>query len=663
MNVNAIQIKTISIGDKYLEEAIQLWRINSDTLGFMPKGGFEQAATAKTLFGAVDQNDHLWGYVLFRRSRGGIKIAHLCVKSDARGQGTARMLVEYITKQYPDTSGLGLWCRDDYAANKMWPHLGFSPRARRRGRGSEGGELVLWFKDHANPDLFSFISHGARVEAVMDSCVYFDIVDGDQSSKGEESRALVSDWLEDSVRLLLSQEVRNDMHRDPDEARRNNREKQLGSFDELRIAPDAYDAASAKLKTTLPIATDDQTRTDYGHLAWTLASGVPHFLTRDGRLLKHKTLLQNLGLCILTPGEFIRRIDELDRKDAYRPEEIAGAKITFFKVHDDHMALVEKLAETGAGESSKSLVNRVRTLMATPRQSQVRIAVDLDGSPLALIGEESLDSEVPVLSVVRFSKSSVAPTLARFIAHKLIHEKSGIGLKTYKVSDPRIPDVFTDALTYCGFNAMDSGGLVRQCRGGLLTLAEAQQAWTSLPINPIPRETQIWPAKIIDAVEPVYMIPINPSYASSLFDHGLASQTLFCDKPEVLMQDECVYYSATRINIEAPGRIVWYVSQGDGYEGTSAARACSFLIETVRGPAKTIYRQFKRFGVFDWRQIQEIAGGPEKEITAIRFANTELFPNSIPLKEMLPDLGSAPAGPRPLSYDLFLKLYRLGTGL
>jgi len=151
MNVNAIQIKTISIGDKYLDEAIQLWRINSDTLGFMPKGAFEQAATAKTLFGAVDQNDHLLGYVLFRRSRGGIKIAHLCVKSDARGQGTARMLVEYITKQYSDTSGLGLWCRDDYAANKMWPHLGFSPRARRRGRGSEGGELVLWFKDHANP--------------------------------------------------------------------------------------------------------------------------------------------------------------------------------------------------------------------------------------------------------------------------------------------------------------------------------------------------------------------------------------------------------------------------------------------------------------------------------------------------------------------------------
>ena len=159
------------------------------------------------------------------------------------------------------------------------------------------------------------------------------------------------------------------------------------------------------------------------------------------------------------------------------------------------------------------------------------------------------------------------------------------------------------------------------------------------------------------------MIPINPTYASSLFDHGLASQTFFCDKPDILIQDECVYYSATRNNLQTPGRIIWYVSLGDGYEGTSAARACSFFIEAVKGPAKAIFRRFKRFGVFEWKQVLEIAGGPDKEITAIRFSHTEPFPHPIPLKEMLGDLGSAPVGPRPLSYDLFLKLYRTGTGL
>jgi hypothetical protein len=197
----------------------------------------------------------------------------------------------------------------------------------------------------------------------------------------------------------------------------------------------------------------------------------------------------------------------------------------------------------------------------------------------------------------------------------------------------------------------------------LLTQAQAEQDVGALPTSPIQREIQIWPAKLTDASEPVYMIPINPTYASSLFDHGLASQTLFCDKPDILIQDECVYYSATRMNLQTPGRIIWYVSMGDGYEGTSAARACSFLIEAVKGPAKLIFRRFKRFGVFEWKQVLEIAGGSDKEITAIRFSHTEPFPHPIPLKEMLEDLKSAPVGPRPLSYDLFLKLYRTGVGL
>jgi len=658
-----IEIRTVSVGEKLLDKVMQLWRSHSAMLGFMPKGAFEQAAQKECLWAAMGQNDRFCGYVLFRKSREGIKIAHLCVNQEMSGQGIARALVEEITKRFPTASGIGLWCREDYPVNKMWPHLGFSPRSRRLGRGSAGGELILWFKDHANPDLLSSISHDDRVEAVIDSCVYFDIVDANQSSRGEESRALISDWLEDSVRLLISQEVRNDMHRDQDANRRRNREKQIGSFDELRIPPDAYDSALGKLKKTLPCATDDQTRTDYNHLAWTLASGVPYFLTRDGPLLKHKVLLQEIGLCVLTPGEFIRRIDELDRKEAYRPEEIAGAKIKFLKVHDNDIALVEKLAETGAGESPKTLVAQVRKLMATPRKSQVRIAVDLAGNPLALIGEEATDSDSPVLSLARLPKSSVAPTLARFITHKLIHEKSGEELITYRVTDPRLPDVLREALIYCGFQSTDSGSLVRPCRGGLLTQAQAEQKIGTLPTSPNQREIQIWPAKLMDVSEPVYMIPINPTYASSLFDHGLASQTFFCDKPDILIQDECVYYSATRNNLQTPGRIIWYVSLGDGYEGTSAARACSFLIEAVKGPAKAIFRRFKRFGVFEWKQVLEIAGGPDKDITAIRFSHTEPFPHPIPLKEMLGDLGSAPVGPRPLSYDLFLKLYRTGTGL
>jgi hypothetical protein len=501
------------------------------------------------------------------------------------------------------------------------------------------------------------------VEAVIDSCVYFDIVDIDQTTRGEESRALMSDWLEDSIRLFVSQEIRNDMHGDGDVGRRERRERQIGNFEETRIAPAAHQQALDKLTGILPAAGDDQTKTDYRHLAWTLAGNFPYFLTRDRPLLTHKDALQKLGVCVLTPGEFIRRVDELDRKEAYRPEEISGTKITFLSVDDGLMPSIEKLADSGDGESPRNLVDQVRNLLAKPRENLVRVARDSDGNLLALIGISAAATTSPALVLARMPKSSVAPTLARFIAHKLTAEQAKANLVTYRITDTRLPDVFREALLYGGFKPDDKGELTRPCRGGLLTLADAQRELGGLSVNRVSRESETWPAKLTDVPEPAYMIPINPAYASSLFDHGLASQTLFCEKPDVLMQDECVYYSGTRMGFPEPGRIIWYVSQGGGYEGTSAARACSFLIEAERGPAKVIYKKYRRFGVFGWKEVLAIAGKPEGELTALRFSHSESFTNPIPLAAMLPDLGSAPAGPRPLDYSLFLKLYRQGMGL
>jgi hypothetical protein len=296
-------------------------------------------------------------------------------------------------------------------------------------------------------------------------------------------------------------------------------------------------------------------------------------------------------------------------------------------------------------------------------ENLVRAARDSDGNLLALVGISGASTTSPTLSLVRMPKSSVSPTLARFIAHKLIVEQAKAGLVTYRVTDNRLPDVFREALLYCGFKANAAGELTRPCRDGLLTLVEAEKEFGALSNNPASRETEIWPAKITDVTEPAYMIPIKPTYASSLFDHDLASQTLFCSKPDVLMQDECVYYSGTRIGFPEPGRIIWYVSQGEGFDGTSAARACSFLIQAERAPAKTIFRKYRRFGVFDWREVLKLAGNANNEITALRFSHSETFPKPIPWEEMRDDLKSPPAGPRPLDYALFLKLYRQGMGL
>ena len=629
----------------------------------MPRGAFDQAAENKTLLGLVAGDGSLSGYVLYRNTYDGLRVAHLCVHSEARGQGIAQALIQDLSRRHPDASGIGLWCRRDFAANDMWPKLGFTARTYRRGRGRDGAELVFWARDHGHEDLFSSRPNDMRVEAVLDASVFFDIADQNMASEREESHALSSDWLNDSIRLFVSPEIRNDIHRDNDSTRSERRRKQLGEFQELRVPAVKFDEALTKITQILPAAQDVQTSGDYRHLAQTIAGCVPYFITRDRGILQKRNLLKPLGVEVLSPGEFIREIDALERTEIYRPEEISGTKLTFFSVDADLMGKVESLADTLSGESPSSLGVKVRTLLANPRANRVRVVLSADQQPLALIGEEGIDSQTPKISLVRLENSSIAPTFARFVAYKLIAEAAAASWTTLSAEDILMPEAFLYALKHCGFQETEPRKLFRKCGKGLFDADSAKSTFNGLPDCPIMRESMIWPAKITDMDQPVYMLPIDPAFASNLFDHDLARQDLFCQKPHILMQDECVYYSATNNNLKAPGRILWYVSKGVGYEGTSAIRACSFFLESVRAPAKEIYRKFKRFGVFEWAEILKIAGSPESLITALRFSHTEAFSQPIPLSELLPEIGSAPAGPRPLTYDYFLRLYRQGMAL
>ncbi len=81
----------------------------------------------------------------------------------------------------------------------------------------------------------------------------------------------------------------------------------------------------------------------------------------------------------------------------------------------------------------------------------------------------------------------------------------------------------------------------------------------------------------------------------------------------------------------ATGRLLWYVSKDRDQAGSQSIRACSRLLEARRGSAKALFGEFRRLGVFEWRDILAMAGGdPTKEIIALRFADTELFDQSFP---------------------------------
>ena len=88
------KILSIDHASPYLEQVIKLGEANSATLGFFPKGAFEQAASKKWIIVAVDNTNTVLGYLLYGISRTKMLayIVHLCVDKSYRCSGIAKTL-------------------------------------------------------------------------------------------------------------------------------------------------------------------------------------------------------------------------------------------------------------------------------------------------------------------------------------------------------------------------------------------------------------------------------------------------------------------------------------------------------------------------------------------------------------------------------------------
>lgn len=87
-----IQIVRVQPKETHLVgEVVTLADQSRGTLGFMPQAAFQNAAFAGTLVAAI-QEDRVVGYALYGLPRQIVRLTHLCVADDARGQGVARLL-------------------------------------------------------------------------------------------------------------------------------------------------------------------------------------------------------------------------------------------------------------------------------------------------------------------------------------------------------------------------------------------------------------------------------------------------------------------------------------------------------------------------------------------------------------------------------------------
>lgn len=90
------------------DELFALYRTQSGTLGFLPRGAFEESILKQRVIIASDDRGALAGYLLFRVTDQKAIITHLCVSTALRQQGVATALLTKLKQETASLDGIRL---------------------------------------------------------------------------------------------------------------------------------------------------------------------------------------------------------------------------------------------------------------------------------------------------------------------------------------------------------------------------------------------------------------------------------------------------------------------------------------------------------------------------------------------------------------------------
>jgi GNAT superfamily N-acetyltransferase/predicted nucleic acid-binding protein len=668
---------------------VALHRLNSKTLGFLPTGAFEEHARLRQIIVALDGHE-LLGYSLYRIARGRAAIVHLCVSTKARGRGVARALVERLKQETKSLEGIRLLCRRDYDINHIWSKFGFEAVNSKAGRGKDGAELTYWWFNHGHPDLFSRESEPdpVRQRVVIDANVFYDLHSRD-TSESEDSKALLADWVQVSIELVVTKELRNEIENGPDEAQRRISRAEATHYTTLPADDEAFQRLCTELRLRFPEAVTLRDEADLRQVSYAIVGGAPFLVTRDGTLIERcEPLYRSHGLTVLQPAELINQLDAVEREEDYRPARIEGSRLTNSLLKADELdQIVEafRLPEERVNEFSKTLLHS----LSQPKSSDVQVISDYAHAPVVLgIMDRTTPNELSV-PVLRRTKHSLGATMIRNFLRACLDSAATEGRLVVIVYERGLSGSDTEILREFGFVCCGEvwaklalralGKLhdiahiisdlvvaphldcVKQAASdGIATALKLQEPSAAAAI-----ERQLWPAKVIGCEVPTFIVSIRPEWAQHFFDVELGSQLLLGLRDDLHLGVEGVYYrSLENNNLTAPARVLWYVSKGEG-DGSMSIKACSQLEEVIVGKPKDLFRRFQRLGIYEWRDVFSAAKNDiSNDIVAFRFRMTERFkaPVDMMTLEQL-DIRGPFMSPRRISEAHFAAIYKTGCVL
>ncbi|QSJ20850.1 GNAT family N-acetyltransferase [Nostoc sp. UHCC 0702] len=701
------KIEAIDNHSPHLATVIKLGRANSKTLGYFPKGAFEEHAALRHILVALDSEGGCVGYLLYQYSQEWFKITHLCTHPSCRDKGVAKQLVNHLKPITKSSRGIKLKCRRDYNLQGMWSRFGFIATCDVEAK-AKNKKLTVWVLEHNPLPLFSTMIQQqleSKLCAMIAPDIFLDLYTekNNESIDSEEENILLADWVQTELNLCINDEIFNQINRIDNSRERESQHHFAESFtclpcDNQRLEENLNLFQELIIKHKFVIH-----EYNLRYIARSITSESHVFLSRNKELLDLADIIyENFKLSVIHPEELINRLDELRNKPDYQPVRFSGTTLEQIQVkRGQEDFLSNYFYNSKLGENKTEFQQKLRRYLAGHDKFECVLLRESDNKPLALIvygKQKKHELEIPIIRVGNHNLSS---TLARHIIFKSILKSASEQRYFTRITDDYSENTVMEAIQEDAF-VKGKNGWLKANLSVVKTFSELSQYLTNLADNfgdeynfiqelanninnenilinaqsSVDIERFIFPAKITDSEITTFIIPIQPRWASYLFfDEHLGNQMLalpgFGSKPELAFNREAVYYRAIKNSrgLNAPCRILWYVSQtqnegkGKGFQDVGYIGACSYVDEVVIGKSKELYRRFQRLGVYHERNVEDIGKDKNGDIMAIRFSDTELFKNRVyfqELQQVIKKNNLSLPSPYKITNELFIKLYNLG---
>ena len=662
-------ISKLTLAD--LDAVDELMKPNTGTIGFLPREVLKDYLTREWVLGASTWDGKLIGYLMYGSYPDRFRVAQLCVAMAYRGRGVARQLIEALKVSATTQKVVRLSCRNDFPAHSLWPKLGFVPTGETPGRSREGHLLTQWRLTLAREDqlaLFRANVSDSILDVVIDAQIFFDFERPD-SEVTLPSKALVSDLFLDSVNLWYTDELLSDIsHHGSSDVRRVSWER-TGQFMEAKYDPIALELFTESLKKILPSGNQNQL-SDINHLAKAAASEIKVFVTRDQRLLKKATQIEGLvNLEVISPTALILRLIELSETDAFEPDRVSGLEFRWRRLKSDELTVFPFNRFLDGAEALRQLKARVESLLVDPSLHDVEVLWSGD-EPIALRCLTYGSRNTLTISLGRVASAQKGLLVRRFLISDAIYRAMQRNLEMVKIEASSLPANLIQGISEMGFTKCDDH-FIRFCFVGYRDRKDTLHEIAGMVPQAVDSYRSMSPVQFERACSPLstyseqnhYLISIKPGYALNLIDRKRSSTDMFGGNPNVLLLWNKVYYrSADRQKMfRPPGRILWYVSSNP-----KAIVAVSHLDEVVIDTPKELFREFRKYGTFEWRDVNEMCGGDiTKSIMVLRFSHTFSLPRDVPIHEIREvfdenKVGLSLQGPSSIEFNTFNKLLQLG---